>query len=641
MHASLAASAPAAAVLAAAFLAPFATAQSSPERPEPYVLRDVRLSDAEDAPRVNLLLRAGRIDSIEDVGAEVPPGMRSIDGAGHLAVPAFVDAFSRAGIEVPETLEFQVEKDRPADVRANVLTDMREANRKGVHASFRAVDVLDLGEEGPEKHRENGFAALLAAPGGELLSGSSCLATTRDAALRDAVVAGEAFQHATFAASGQGYPSTLMGYHAQLRQLFLDAQRHAELEARHDAGRPGRRPAWDADLAAARRLLAGEVRLVCEAQSSADIERWLDLADEFGFEVIIAGGREAWRIADRLAAGGVPVILTLDWGDEVDDPHEKDKKKGKKKGKQDKDDEEGSTDPESDPDGDPDGDPESEPDDEGSSVPEEDDEAASETDSEEGDADGDEEAIDWEYESPLGVREEQRRLWVETRDCALRLAEAGVVFSLGTGADSPSDLLERARELVEAGLSRDLALSALTAEPARLLGVQRHFGNLEPGQSAAIALWTAHPMDEDAKLACLVVDGFPYEFEVEDAPAGGAPDEGVDVTGTWNVSADAEQGGESTLILEMAEDGSVSGKLEFESPMDQSQVSEEVEGQVSGTSVSLKAKISMGDFSFEISLEGEVDGDTIEGTRSVKFPGGEQSSSFEATRDPQGSETRN
>ena len=38
-----------------------------------------------------------------------------------------------------------------------------------------------------------------------------------------------------------------MGYVAQLRQFFLDAQRHGVLADRMRAGRPGPRPAFDED----------------------------------------------------------------------------------------------------------------------------------------------------------------------------------------------------------------------------------------------------------------------------------------------------------------------------------------------------------------------------------------------------------
>ncbi len=51
--------------------------------------------------------------------------------------------------------------------------------------------------------------------------------------------------------------------------------------------------------------------MVMLANSEREITRALDLADEFKLSLIIAGGREADRVADRLAKQNVPVLLSL------------------------------------------------------------------------------------------------------------------------------------------------------------------------------------------------------------------------------------------------------------------------------------------------------------------------------------------
>jgi hypothetical protein len=49
------------------------------------------------------------------------------------------------------------------------------------------------------------------------------------------------------------------------------------------------------------------------ADEQREIERALDLAQEFNLRVIIAGGAESWKVADRLAAAHVPVLLSLNF----------------------------------------------------------------------------------------------------------------------------------------------------------------------------------------------------------------------------------------------------------------------------------------------------------------------------------------
>ena len=49
------------------------------------------------------------------------------------------------------------------------------------------------------------------------------------------------------------------------------------------------------------------------ANSEREIVRALDLAKEFNLHAIIAGGQEAWKVADRLKAQNVPVLLSLNF----------------------------------------------------------------------------------------------------------------------------------------------------------------------------------------------------------------------------------------------------------------------------------------------------------------------------------------
>jgi hypothetical protein len=302
-------------------IAGVARAQSKP-RPQLYAVRNVRLSSAPEALQLTLILRDGRIAAIQDAAKELPADARVIDGAGLIALPAFLDAYSHAGTTTPTP---NAERDVPPKPAADVSIDMRDANRKGVEPALRAADVFKFDREVAKRYRRFGFGAVLSAPHGQLLSGTSVLASTRDAASRDVVIVPAEFDHAGFEVPGPGYPGTLMGAVAQLRQFFLDAQRQREIELRRAAGLPSSRAPYDGDLAAIVPALLKQRRIVCEADNADDIERWIKLSDEFGFEIAISGGRDAWKRATLLSARKIPVFLTLDWGEEVDDPHAKPK----------------------------------------------------------------------------------------------------------------------------------------------------------------------------------------------------------------------------------------------------------------------------------------------------------------------------
>ncbi len=609
------------AALASALVALAASAQNAAPRPQLHVLHDVRLADAPDAPRHALVLRDGRMESVLDVAAEFPAGARLIDGRGMLALPAFVDAFTQAGFETPTPV---AQQDVPPSEASDVYIDMRVANRKGIQPSFRAAEVFALAKDKSAPWRESGFGALLAAPAGQLLAGTSALCVTREAASRDSILLADVFAHATFRATGPGYPSTLIGYHAQLRQFFLDAAHHAELEQRYEQGRPGPRPAHDAELAAARSLVRRERRVMCEADSAQDIQRWIKLADELGFELGIVGGREAWKAAAELKARDIPVVLTLQWGDEPKDPNEKDKKSKKDTGEA-KEKQPDAAAAESEPASKPEGEP---------VTPQAEEAKPEDKPAEKKDEKKADEKKKWEYEEPLAVREAKRARWVEGRDCALKLHEAGVRFAFGSGSGNGGELLKKVRTLVENGLPKDAALAALTGSASQMLGAKQHLGAIAPGLDATLALWTASPFAKDAKVAWIFVDGFPHEFDVKpEEKLEGKPDEGVDASGVWDCETKSDQGAQkATLTLKMTPEGEVTGTLVTTGQRGERTV--EVKGTVVGKTLVLEGSYTMRDTEVTAKWKVELDEGTLRGSATMRGPWGETTSEVSGERKP-------
>ncbi|MCY2958790.1 MAG: amidohydrolase family protein [Planctomycetota bacterium] len=545
--------------LAAAGLA---LAASGPAHsPPPVLITNVRLSAALDAKAASILVRAGRIERIEEGTVDAPVDARTIDGKAALVLPAFLDAYTFGGCATPEP---KAERDQPAKTSTDVLVDMREANRRGIQPAFRAADVFE-GGEALEAWRASGFGALLSAPSGQLLAGQSALVATRAAAARDAIVRPSVFDHASFRSSGSGYPSTLMGSIAQLRQFFLDARHQGEILARRAQGKIGERPPFDADLQAAQECLAKRRVVCCAVDEADDIERFLALADQHGFSIAIAGGREAWKRARLLAERGIPVILTPEGGDEPEDPDAKDAKKAK----------------------------EPQPED-----------------------------VPWTYVEPVGAKRDKHQQWAEQRDGARVLAEAGVRIAFGTGKDKPKDLVERVRKLVAAGLPRETALRALTEGSAEILGAAPALGRLAAGSDGTFALWTKDPLtDKDAAVTWLFVDGRPHEFEVKAKSSGGkdGPDDGVDATGTWSIAYDVPQVPSGELEIKMEKDGSVEGTLRGKSPGGAA-VEAAVSGRVRGKTLQVSGTLAVEDMRMLLELEGDLDGDTWKGTLSGVMP---------------------
>jgi hypothetical protein len=74
-----------------------------------------------------------------------------------------------------------------------------------------------------------------------------------------------------------------------------------------------KRPDQDRALAALLPVLDGSLPVVMYADSEREINRAVDLADEFKLRAIIAGGVEAGKVSDRLRERKVPVLLSLNF----------------------------------------------------------------------------------------------------------------------------------------------------------------------------------------------------------------------------------------------------------------------------------------------------------------------------------------
>jgi imidazolonepropionase-like amidohydrolase len=113
---------------------------------------------------------------------------------------------------------------------------------------------------------------------------------------------------------GGGFPGALMGIFAQLRQQLLDAQTWRDNQAAYARNPRGLvRPVHDPSLEALQPVIAGSQPVMFFVDSEREIVRALDLAREFKLKPIIAGGREAWKVTDRLRSENVAVLLDIDF----------------------------------------------------------------------------------------------------------------------------------------------------------------------------------------------------------------------------------------------------------------------------------------------------------------------------------------
>lgn len=291
------------------------------DAPHVYAITGARIVTAAAATidTGTIVIRNGAIDA---VGASVaaPPDARVIDGKGLTVYPGLVDMGSSAGLEVqteqpPQNARSTLELERWK--RRQILRPQLDA------AAHLRTDTADL-----SRLAAAGITSILATPPGDVVRGKSALINV--AAPPDAPQIGQIADerrgtvvvktpvalHVTFSPRprGDGYPGSLMGTMAFVRQALLDASHYSLAQAHYEkTKRAAERPVHDEALEAMQPALARRIPVAFDADLARDIRRALAMAREFKLDPMITGAQEADQVADELKAQNARVLFSLNF----------------------------------------------------------------------------------------------------------------------------------------------------------------------------------------------------------------------------------------------------------------------------------------------------------------------------------------
>jgi imidazolonepropionase-like amidohydrolase len=258
-------------------------------------------------PNGTVVISQGKIQA---VGAQVaaPQGATIIDATGLYVYPGMIDSGTELGLteigSVPGSTDTREIGDfNPQDV---ALT--------AVNAHSELIPVT----------RVNGVTTVVTSATGALMSGAAALIdlwgwTPDEMAIKPRVAQVMSYPSASgFGGRGGGGFGRQQGDASEtasrqvraLRDFLADARAYAEVKAKVAAGgtvpnAPRVNQAMESLVPAIR----GEMPVIFDVQSIEQIRGVLTLADSFKLKVILRGPRDAWRLADTLAARGIPVIV--------------------------------------------------------------------------------------------------------------------------------------------------------------------------------------------------------------------------------------------------------------------------------------------------------------------------------------------
>ncbi len=283
-----------------------------------YAITNARIVTVSGATieRGTVVIRNGLIDAI-GANMQAPPDATVFDAAGATVYPGFIDALSNLGIAAPTGGQGGGGGGGQAAAAAAAAAAQSSSNsnyRAGLRPETMIEDAIRGGDAQFAASRNAGFTTALSTGRTGIFSGQSVVINLAGDSVSDLVVRSPFAQHISFVTIGGGYPGSLLGTFAALRQMFNDSRRLMENQKSYAADPRGmRRPDQDRSLEALFPALNRQMPVVFNANTEVDIIRALDLIKEYNLNGMIAGGQDAWKVSDRLKAEKIPVLLSLNF----------------------------------------------------------------------------------------------------------------------------------------------------------------------------------------------------------------------------------------------------------------------------------------------------------------------------------------
>ena len=273
--------------------------QGSVAQDQPQVFRGATIYPISGDPIENgvLVVQNGVIQSVGSAASvDVPADAQEHDASGKVIMPGLVDTHSHIG---------QVDG---GDGSA------------ALHPDVRTLDGIDVRDPSINRARAGGITTVNVLSGsGHLMSGQTTHLKLRDGTTLDDLImcenpltdicGGMKMANGTNPQRDDAgpFPGTRARAAAQARALFTQAQAYREKKQNADADDD--MPETDLGMEALVEVLNGERIVHFHTHRHDDVLTAIRLRDEFGFELVLHHISEGWKVADEIAASGVPASI--------------------------------------------------------------------------------------------------------------------------------------------------------------------------------------------------------------------------------------------------------------------------------------------------------------------------------------------
>lgn len=258
-----------------------------------------------------IVIRRGLIEAI-GAGIPVPADARVIDGKGLTVYPGLFDSYTNLGLRPPPTPAGG--PGRGGDPTQAFLAQLAAPpSSVGLLPETQVVDDLQVTANTFDAQRAAGITTALTGPRSGVFQGQSALLNLGAGTSAEKLILRTPVSlNVGFSSARGGYPNSLMGVFAFLRQSLLDAQHYRETWARYRQSPRGMtRPEINPSMEALQPVIAGQLPVIFNVTTVREMKRALALAEEFQLVSYLHGAAQSYQIAEHLQAKKATVLLSL------------------------------------------------------------------------------------------------------------------------------------------------------------------------------------------------------------------------------------------------------------------------------------------------------------------------------------------
>lgn len=309
------------AILTACFVATVVQAQTLTRAQEGLRTKNVQLLAITGATIIpepgkilnnaTIIIRNGRIDAV-GTNISIPAGADIRNGNGLWIYPAFVEVYSDAGI--PK----QVRSGNRGEEGQNQQANSRGARHwnESIRPEQNAADMISLDEKTADDFKKLGFAVIHVNSMDGIMRGNSALVLAKSGSAQEILLKNNVSQWFSFKKGPYGgYPESLMGVIALIRQTLLDAQWYGTSHAAFKKNSAQEMPEVNVSLAALSDALKNNSPVIFEAEGDVyAIDRAAKIANEASLKNIFykGSGYEYQRLSN-IAVLKPTLILPLNF----------------------------------------------------------------------------------------------------------------------------------------------------------------------------------------------------------------------------------------------------------------------------------------------------------------------------------------